>query len=172
MTAEWTMDYVGPKVLLPVAHKGNPIGDVEVTFTDAGHAHVRAYSDPDPVPYRRGSVAYKGGHWYLSVNVYAEHGWDESPGNRYSRHQFTDHDSDKVIAPTYRAAIMAAITAAVSAFAAEHPEALTAAARNKLEHELADKLASERAALKDLEAARAEISRIKSALSALEEGKS
>jgi hypothetical protein len=134
---ERTMTYSGPQIMLDTAY-----GPVEVTWTDQEHAHVSAYSDG----HRPGHVTYRDRHWYLSVHLYAEHHWDERPlrithpdGRReYTgeyRHQFTD-ERGKAIPPTYRAAIMAAVSAAVSRYVQEHPDVLAEAQRNKLTNDL------------------------------------
>jgi hypothetical protein len=169
-TTPWTMDYSGPKVMLTVSHKGTPIGDVEVTFTDAGHAHVSAYSDPEPVSYRKGHVAHRGGNWHLGVHVYGEHGWGERPGHGEYRHQFTDITTNRAIAPTYRAAIVTAITEAVSAFVAAHPEVLPAAGRNDLNHKLERALGTQAEARAALTVAETEVGRIQAELAMLDDG--
>ena len=140
--SEWKMTWSGPQLMLDTAY-----GPVEVTFTDEDHAHVSAYSDGN----RAGDVIFRNKHWYLSVHVYGQYGWDERPlvithpdGRReYTgeyRHQFKEQDpvnwSNKEIAPTYRAKIMTAVSVAVASFVAEHPDVLAEAQRNSLQHEL------------------------------------
>lgn len=126
MSEPWTMTYSGPQVLLPT-----DVGTVEVTWTDATHCHVSAYSDGR----RAGDVLFRGRHWYVSIHLYAAHQWGEGRQRHGDyRHQFTDENS-KTIAPTYRAKIVAAISAAVSAFAEEHPRMLAEAEVNHWDHE-------------------------------------
>jgi hypothetical protein len=125
---EITMTYSGPQVMLDLGEHGT----AEATFTDAGHAHLSAYSDGS----RPGDLVFKGRHWYASVHLHAEHGWGENPGTGEYRHQFTDAHSDKVIAPTYRAKLVDILSAAVRALVEQQPDILYAAEHNHLENEL------------------------------------
>jgi hypothetical protein len=124
----WTMTYSGPKTLVPFG-----FGTVEVTFTDKGHCHVSAYSDGS----RPGDIEYRGKHWYASVHLHAAHGWDEDRAFGSYRHQFTSWEQDKPIAPTYRAKIVDALSAAVRAYIEDHPDVLSAAEISHLSHDLA-----------------------------------
>jgi hypothetical protein len=123
----WTMTYSGPKALVPF-----DFGTVEVTFTDKGHCHVSAYSDGS----RPGDIEYRGKHWYASVHLYASYDWGEGPVTGGYHHQFTSWEQDKPIAPTYRAKIVQAMSAAVRAYIETHPDVLSAAEINHLSHEL------------------------------------
>jgi len=127
------MTYSGPQIILPTE-----VGEVEVTFTEAGHCHVSANASSGHDP---GDVVYRGRHWYVSMHLYAATGWSEDSGRADSgdyRHQFTEAGTfgGHVVPRTYRAAIVAAITKAVARYAQAHGEILAAAERNHLEHDL------------------------------------
>jgi hypothetical protein len=153
----WTVSRLGmPETVLPLKHKDQPIGTVAVCWADAGHAAVSTGDGYN----LGGDVTFKGRRWQVFVSLYAASGgWTEidpaHPESRFHLPEFQDADVyGKAAAPSYRAAIVAAITEAVTAFVTEHPDVLVAAQRSKL--------------TRDRDAARAEMRRIERELELLD----
>lgn len=168
----WKMDFNGPRVMLPLTIKGAPAGEINVVFSNAGSASVMADSDGRK---NSGDVTYKGTHWYVSTAVHARYSWGETTEQPevWHLHQFSDARPQtyppKTIAPTYRAAIVAAITEAVTAFVTENPGVLIAAERNNLQRQLTAAHKEETAALALLDTARSAVSDLETALAELDE---
>jgi hypothetical protein len=133
-------DWRGTRVLLPTRY-----GPVLARWTSAEHVHVgegSGYSDDEGT-----RLVYRGTEWHASIHLYAASGWteDEPPGYSRYRHQFTACETGRPIGPTWRAAIVAAVSPAIAEFAAAHPEILAEA---EVEH-LVTKLNRARAAEND-----------------------
>lgn len=149
----WVMTYSGPEMLLDTK-----VGEVEVTFTDDGHAHVSSNASSG---YGGGDVEYRGQHWYCSVHLYAKYDWNEQPDRDPEtgqwmadyKHQFTSLDPSKgwnyKVPPTYRKAIVSAMSEAVREFVKENPMILLEARLN----DLANKLDAAKSAMTDADKA-------------------
>lgn len=143
------------------------LGPVMATFTDAGHVHVSTdgahVNDDNPC------LAYRGQEYRVSVNLFADAGpdlpaWSERPDGYRTitrRPQWTD-------APrTYAAAIVDAITAAVRAYVAEHPETLRAAELSDVSSELIQAEEKRDKLRADLDEAESSVSRLLARLESL-----
>jgi hypothetical protein len=127
-----TMTWSGPQVLLPLAKSGT----VTVTFMEEGHAVAEANQGSTGV---KGDVTYREEHWDVFTHLWTAHDWGEDPCNRFdfkAVRNYLDPRSARVMPPTWRAAVVAEITAAVRAYAAANPQTLLAGVINYTQHQL------------------------------------
>lgn len=125
----WTMTELGPQVLMPFDY-----GTAVVTFTDKSHCLV---SSSSLAQRGAGDIEFRGRRWRARVSLLAAHNWGEDPAVMATDHQFTSRGQDKPLAQVYRARIVAAMSAAVRGYIADHPDGLSAAEISYLSHELA-----------------------------------
>jgi hypothetical protein len=149
---EMNMNYPSNALGWPEVVIQTDVGPVDVVFTSGHHAAVTANSGDRG---KTGDVTYRGKHWYVTAHLFASDNWGENgqPGEMGGSkpEQFTEVGTirpweRKPIAPTYRKAIMEAITAAVRAYVEANPAILVQAQRNHLQRKLKDAEVKVRAA--------------------------
>lgn len=130
----YKLEFNGVSAVLELA----TFGSVRAVWTEAGHAHIRSGSRLDD-----GTVVFRGARYYVTTHVYAARGWKESdhvPPVAPAEGQ----DVTRVLAPSYRARLMAEISEAVTAFTERYPEVLRLAERLSAAGEVEAAAAAER----------------------------
>jgi hypothetical protein len=164
---EWKADPTGSLVAMIAIDSGGVTGTVRAVFTRGDHVHVTVgTSGMDEPP----ALIYRGKSYAVALHLFAAYGWESEPGNNMLRPRVYDVKAQDA-APTFKTAILAAVTSAIGAFVAEHPEVPLLAEVNRAEREAKDTTAEVTKARDALHTAEVQhavaLTRLENALNAL-----